>query len=443
MIKSLKYRILAWFIGIIFVIVSLFTLGVYVLLEHNINKATKDHFAHQALYIQKNILARLHEVDFDHDSILVGTEIAVFKDDEIIKQTKNFHVPNINTLIKDKKDFYLIDENSKSEDGVYLLHVKNPFVGVIAVLGKDIHREARDIAVILLICTPVLLLILLIVGIKLTNRIFGTIKDVSNAAKEISFNNFEATISLPDDDSEVKDLVDSFNQMISRIKNGVNRLDRFNSDVSHELKTPLTVIKGEVEITLRKVRNADYYQRSLQTILYETEQLESIVQNLLALTQYTHETIQQTFVVCHLDALVLDVIEKYEKEATQKSIEIQIDPIEDIQMQGNPILLQRVFSNLLDNALKYSESHTRVNIKLYKKNGIHFSIQDEGFGLSPEQQQQVFERFYRGDVSRNKKIKGFGLGLSIVQNGVALHGGNVQIEAFQSKGTTVHILFPC
>jgi signal transduction histidine kinase len=228
--------------------------------------------------------------------------------------------------------------------------------------------------------------------------------------------------------------------MIKRLKREVEHLEQFNSDVSHELKTPLTVIKGEIEITLNKIRDEKYYINSLKTIEHESQQIQEIVDNLLMLTKYTKENIKQTFQETSLDSILLETIDKYNMQLKQKNIKLDLEKFESIIKDVNPLLITTIFSNLIDNAIKYSLPNTHIKISLYKDEKIHFTIKDEGIGIEKKQLLKVMDRFYRVDESRNKKIKGFGLGLSIVKNSAKLHNATIKIDSKKGIGTEIEVI---
>jgi signal transduction histidine kinase len=159
------------------------------------------------------------------------------------------------------------------------------------------------------------------------------------------------------------------------------------------------------------------------------------------LTRYTKENIADSFELCSLDEILLQVREKYSKKLSEKNIALIIDRIEKIDMLANASLITLIYSNLLDNAIKYSETNTKIHLSLYKNEAIHFIIEDEGIGIAQEQLSKITERFYRVDESRNKKIEGFGLGLFIVKQSIELHNGTMHIDSTLDKGTKVEILF--
>jgi signal transduction histidine kinase len=229
--------------------------------------------------------------------------------------------------------------------------------------------------------------------------------------------------------------------MIERIKEGVAKLDRFNSDVSHELKTPLTVIQGEIELSLRKTREPKEYQATLQSIQKQSKQIELIIKQLLLLTKYTKESIRESFQECPLDSLLMQVVDKFQIRLQEKNLHLHIKRIEPVTMQANPVFMESIFSNLIDNAIKYTPEGKNILISLYKENKINFIVADEGIGIDAEHLDKITDRFYRVESSRSKKIQGFGLGLSIVKNSVLMHEGILDIQSILNKGTIIRVKF--
>jgi signal transduction histidine kinase len=307
-------------------------------------------------------------------------------------------------------------------------------------IDTQINKKLQEIKNILFILEPILLLIFVFVANKLIDKVLIPIDAITKRANKISVTDLSETIEQPLSDYEIKELVDSFNNMIKRLHNEVSHLDQFNSDVSHELKTPLTVIKGEIELTLNKTRDVQYYEKSLTTIQQEANAIQTIVDNILMLTKYTKANIEKTFTKISLDSLLLDTIKSYDNQLKNKNIKLHKKRIEPIIIDANLQLLTIIFSNLIDNAIKYTPKNKNIYISLYKKDKIYFVIKDEGIGISKDKLTKVINRFYREDESRNRQIKGFGLGLSIVKNGIELHNGTIKIASKKDKGTIVKIV---
>jgi signal transduction histidine kinase len=367
-------------------------------------------------------------------------EIAITKNNKLIKKTKNFKFEDFKKYLSKQDNFFLI-KNSENKNALYILSFDDPFKGKIIIFQKEIDENMENVLTIMFILNPILLVLLLLVGNKVIDKILDPVKKLTKTAKEITVENFSHTIEKPKETNEISELVNSFNEMIIRLKEGVDNLDRFNSDVSHELKTPITAIKGEIEITLKKYRDPKYYEKSLRTIFYEIDQLQKIVEDLLLLTKYTKSNIKQTFKECNLDTVIINAVESFTKKAAQKDINIDIKCIEPISISANESLIYSIVSNLLDNAIKYSPQGKSIYISLYKYKKIFLIIEDEGIGVDQDKLSKITDRFYRVDESRNKKIKGFGLGLSIVKNAVELHNANLHIVSTKDKGTTVTVIF--
>ena len=179
---------------------------------------------------------------------------------------------------------------------------------------------------------------------------------------------------------------------------------------------------------------------NFKTVEDEATIIQEIVDNLLMLTKYTKANIKQTFQTVNLDSILLDTISKYNFQLKEKNIKLNLKKFESISLDANSLLITTIFSNLIDNAIKYTPNDKNIYISLYKKDKIYFIIKDEGIGISRKQLSKVVDRFYRVDESRNKKIKGFGLGLSIVKNCVELHDATIEIDSQKNIGTTVKII---
>jgi signal transduction histidine kinase len=230
--------------------------------------------------------------------------------------------------------------------------------------------------------------------------------------------------------------------MVKRLREGIEKMERFNNDVSHELRTPLTVISTQIELALKKDREKEYYKNSLEKIDDESKKMKHMVQDMLILTKYTKDNIEETFCLCDLNSILMNCIEKFVFFADKKNISIEVKKFEKTLLKANSSLITILFSNLLDNAIKYSLENKKIFLSLFEENGrIIFIIKDEGIGIPKELLPKITDKFYRVDESRNKSIKGFGLGLSIVKNIIELHNGNMNIGSKESVGTTVLITF--
>lgn len=394
--------------------------------------------------MNNNIKNKLEYIANTTDSTHINTHhnsgIAIYKNGKITNQNANFDLKEVNHYLNSSKKFFII-QHEEDDDHIDALYIEDRQNYKLLVLKKNIDNKIENFQDILLVLVPLLLLVLLFLASRMIDKLLLPIQKLTKATHDISISDFSKNIPLPKENDEIKELVISFNKMLKRLREGVERLDRFNSDVSHELKTPLTVIKGEIEITLKRAREPEVYQESMRTILNQSQQIQNIVEQLLMLTKYSKDTIEESFEICSLDSILLTVIDKFEGQLKEKNLHLIIEKIEPLSINANRLLIESIFSNLLDNAIKYTPAHKKITLSLYRDKSICFSIKDEGIGISPEHLSKITDRFYRVDVSRNKKIKGFGLGLSIVKNGVELHGGKLIIRSVENEGLMVKVLF--
>jgi len=449
--KSIKTKVLFYFGAITILILILFNFSFYHFLEQNTKLTIQNNLYHKAVFINNQIISNVPISELLKHKELASFDIAILKEEKLQFKKENTFFKSLVKYVDEERSFFVFKRDGKL-DGLYIFRIKQPYKGAILFYEKDLNDEIssklKEVKDILFFLEPILLFLLLFMVSKVTDKILKSINKITKTANKIYVTDFASEIVTdfaseipqPKYDDEIKELVDSFNFMINRLKNGVQVLEQFNSDVSHELKTPLTVIKSEIEITLNKPRDTEYYEKTLATIASETQQIQTIVDDLLLLTKYTKENIKQTFQEVSLDSLLLSTIEKFHSKVKDKEIQLHIDKFESIIFQGNPVLLGTVFSNLIDNAIKYSSNNTNINISLYKNTKVHFLIEDQGIGISEEHLGKVQDRFYRIDASRNKKIKGFGLGLSIVSNSVELHDGTVTINSTKDVGTQIEVI---
>ncbi|WP_456480650.1 sensor histidine kinase [Nautilia sp.] len=223
-------------------------------------------------------------------------------------------------------------------------------------------------------------------------------------------------------------------KVANNIEDSFRRLKIFNSNVSHELKTPLTIMKGEIEVALM---HGECDEKMLKTLLNEINYINEITDKLLFLTKKDSLN-KQNFEEIDLEDVVLELFEKYSNK-----ISINLDIKEDeYTLKGDKTLLMIAISNLIENSIKYGA--TKIDISLEKdKNKIVLKIKDNGIGIPKEKLPFIFDEFYRVDESRNKKIKGFGLGLSIVKSIINLHKGKITLHSDGKEGVEAVIEFYC
>jgi len=428
--SNLKKRVLFWFGSASFIILFFFSIAFNYFLNKSINANIKTRLQDRVSFLHNKDIANISEYG-----------VAIIKNNHIVQKNNYFSLKNIRFYSQSKKSFFII-EHPGDDDYIDALYVQRLKDYSIAIYEKNIDNKIENFQDTLLWLVPILLVFIMFLAIKLVDKILLPIRHLTEVIKHISVNDFAQDIPLPSSDDEIKELILSFNSMIHRLHEGVEKLDRFNLDVAHELKTPLTVIRGEIEITLRKPREVHVYENSMSTVLEQTQQIQDIVEQLLFLTKYSETNIENSFEICSLDSLLINAIDSFENTLEHKNIEIVIERIEKCTLKVNVALVNSIFTNLIDNAIKYSSENKKIFLSLFEENHkIHFKIEDQGIGISKQHLKKITDRFYRVDSARNKKIKGFGLGLSIVQQAIFLHKGSLFIDSKEGKGSKIEVVF--
>jgi heavy metal sensor kinase len=286
----------------------------------------------------------------------------------------------------------------------------------------------------------ILLVIIAPLGYIFMKKAFAPVHKVVTLAKQITAEDLSHRIDSVNSNDEIGELADTLNEMIARLERSFHQIKQFSGDVSHELKTPLTAIKGELEVALRKERNKEEYQDILASVLEKTNQLENIIADLLFLARMDAHSIPLTFTEFPLDELLLEVYEETYRLAEQKQITFNLKHVEQVNVMGDSGLIKRVLLNLIGNALKYTESGGTIELALERDTDTAiWTIRDTGIGIPAESLPSIFDRFYRVDQSRSHDTGGSGLGLAIVQKIVEAHHGKIEVASEVGKGTTFKV----
>lgn len=290
----------------------------------------------------------------------------------------------------------------------------------------------------LLIATPIILIIFLFIANMLINRTLSPVKEVIESVKSISAKSLSNRVSIDNIPSEIKELVTTFNHLLNNLEDSFTKITSFSHDASHELKTPLTVIRGEIEVALKQDRSMDEYKSILRDILEESISIEKIINQLLFLSQKNTAEIKSNFLEVYLDEVVIDSVKWIDKFAKIKNIEIVIKKIIPSTIYANETLLKIAINNILKNAITHSNNDTVIEISMDESEKEYLlSIKDHGHGINDEDLPFIFDRFYRADKARSRKDSGFGLGLSIVKMILDIHSYTITIQSKKEVGTTV------
>jgi heavy metal sensor kinase len=311
------------------------------------------------------------------------------------------------------------------------------------VIRKEATELIIDLASAYLTALPVAVLVATCGVWWISRRALKLLHDVADAAEQIHARALDQRLPQPLVHDEVGRLVRVLNDTFDRLERSFAQAVRFSSDASHELKTPLTIMRGEIESALRAEVDDPRIESLLDSLLLQTQRLSAIAENLLLLSRADAGALTLKKEAIDFSAMCHELAEDAEILSRQRNITTKSHILSDIQVGADELYLRRTLLNLLDNAIKYNVEGGTVSISV-KKSGslVFFRIANTGPEIPKEQRDRIFERFYRADLSRSSERAGSGLGLSICREIVLAHGGQIWLEQPQPGWTEFVFTLP-
>lgn len=304
---------------------------------------------------------------------------------------------------------------------------------------EDIESTLQRLLLILIVSVPLLVFISGLSGYWLAARALQPVDQITGMARRISAEDLSARLNIPATDDEVGRLANTFDNMLARLDQSFQRERQFTSDASHELRTPLTVMQTLLGRMLKKPRTAKEYQQALYDISEEVDRLRTLTEDLMHLAQNEGNK-EIAFETINLSSFLEDVSDSLQPLIEAKGLNFTRQIDDNLCMHGNSDDLIRLFVNLLDNAIKFTDQgEIRLEAGV-QNNVIRIVVSDTGKGFDERHLPHIFDRFYRTDESRT--TPGSGLGLAIAKDIVQSHQGNIEVSSTRNLGSVFTILFP-
>jgi two-component system, OmpR family, sensor kinase len=317
---------------------------------------------------------------------------------------------------------------------VLIVGVPTSFVGVE--LSSVLRRTSAVIAIVLGLAA--------LSGLALARRALRPISETADAVKRISDRNLNEKLPEPGTNDEIDRLIKVFNELLGRLDLAFEMQRRFTSDASHEIGTPLTVLRGNTEVALLERHKPEEYESILRSNLEEIERLTQLTSNLLLLARSDSGEPQITKDVLSLNEQVPHIISRLLPLAQDRGITLVVNTGPPVFVEGDrPSLLQIIF-NLVSNALRYTPAGGRVEVKIFM-DGDHtakLEVIDTGVGISPQDLPRIFDRFYRTKSARGCEPAGSGLGLAICRTLAEAHGGRIYAQSCPGTGSCFTLMLP-
>ncbi len=294
----------------------------------------------------------------------------------------------------------------------------------------------------LLFLFPLVLIGLYLISSYLAGRSIAPVVSITETANRITKNNLNERIVLPHNEDELFDLSSAINALLERLEQAIERERQFTSDASHELRTPISVIRGTLEILNRQERSVKEYREKISYCLAELDRMTDMTEQLLVLARFDSEVKQNRTSTSFIEDLIEEIIIQRTPSILEKNIELSIKSEGTTKLPLNTFNTHLILDNLISNAIKYSHKNGEIEILIKgNSNRLKCYIKDNGVGIKQQDLQKIYTPFFRSDALNHKKIKGVGLGLSIVQKAIVISNGELKISSEYGKGTIVEVTF--
>jgi len=478
---SLRFKLTVWYVLILGILLTSFSSFLYFTLSKSLYRDVDNKLRSLAELIASESSSPLSKFSFGTiDQALeasmnlkpIGKFIQVLDESGNIGRKsdnlKNVQLPiSLNALKNASKGLITFETNRTIGNSPLRIMtfpvVENSHVTKIVQIASSlegVEDALNKLFLILIISVPSTLILASLGGQFLAHKALKPVDNITQTAPMITSENLNQRIHPPKVKDEISRLIETFNEMISRLDQSFRQMKQFSSDASHELKTPLTILKGEVEVMLRKERTSQEYQQTLRSNLEEINRMSQIVEDLLNLSKADTGEIILNKEDINLTEILDEVVAQMERLAKTKKLHLSAtNHHQDIHIFGDALRLRELFINLIENGIKYTEEGGSIRIILQKEyplpvtgkpdwverekgQFVKIIVSDTGIGVAKEDQERIFNRFFRVDKARSREQGGSGLGLSICKWIVEAHRGKIGVESELAKGSSFIVRLP-
>jgi heavy metal sensor kinase len=309
---------------------------------------------------------------------------------------------------------------------------------------NDFDRALARFRLALYAAVPMFLLLATFGGYWISRSALAPVDEITQAARNIGAQDLARRLTVPRTGDELERLASTLNEMLARLDASFQRTTRFTADASHELRTPVSVMRTSAELALRKPRTDAEYKESLSQILHESERVSQLIEQLLVIARADANSGSIAMQRLDLAEPLREACLHARPAADAKQVAFRESiPLQPLRILGDAVSLERLFHILLDNAVKYTPGGGQIEVHLSTRDSFAIAeVRDSGIGISPEDMPHIFDRFYRADRARTRESGGIGLGLAIGRWIAEAHRGEIQGESGPSQGSTFRVRFP-
>lgn len=435
-----------------FAVLLLFALtGIYFFVEHNWVRSFYTKLNSRAVTVSQFYLAEdnLSKEKFERvlkrfPQSLADERISIFDSSFRARFIPEDSIRWDSSILKSvvaKKEVYF-KQGDRQVAGIYYVDNSGPFIILVSAIDDQGKHDREELAFIMLCFFLISLVITFFTGKIFSRLALSPILDMTSKLKIIRSSSLDHRLSVSETNvDEIDTLSIGINNLLEHLEQSFDSQEAFIANASHELRTPITTILGEAEISLMNDRETQEYKQTLVNIIKETERLNFIINSLMDLVQTNISN--NDFQDISMDELLWEVVDEMCSKFPDRVVEVNYNHPEDhsvYNLQGNRQLLFIGINNILKNAIKFSEGKI-VHCEIFADHkGVNIVIKDEGMGIPASDINKIFQPFFRSVSALS--YSGYGIGLSLAQNIMKLHNGTIRVKSEPDKGTEFHLIFP-
>ncbi len=339
--------------------------------------------------------------------------------------------------------FNVLIENEHFKQGQFIVYNRQGVrtgIVLVAISREESFIVLKTLILILCLSYPLLIIGLYFFILFSVSKAISPVRNLIKSASAINDTNINLRMPLPAKEDEIFQLATTINELLDRIEKSMKNQKQFTADASHEMRTPLTAIRGILEVLVRKTRDPDQYEKGIKKAIIEVDRMHLLMEQLLQLARLSAGVVPVKQVPVFLYKMLTELEYKWKRKLNEQNISLHLNVPKNAQVHSDNVLLELIIENLVSNAIKYGRLNGNIYISWQEKNNT-LGITDDGIGISSGQLPHLFERFYRTDNSRNSRVPGNGLGLSIVKKISDLLKINIKVMSNEGKGTSFTLQF--
>ncbi|HUK17811.1 MAG TPA: heavy metal sensor histidine kinase [Bryobacteraceae bacterium] len=458
MIKSLRFRITAWYVAFFSLLFLAFGAFLYEFLSRALLNRVDNTLASQARTAAAMFGDEMDEEQGDIFKAAQGVtvnlkmdnRVAILSGWQILSSTGPVFQRELEAIrarsAAPEGQVLALPKLGKHGERAALLDAtaRGQTVLVLALADLDpVAASLAEVRQLLWLAMPLLVALAALGGYWLASRGLAPVGWMAEQARRITGSNLDTRLDIGHASHELETLAASFNELLGRLDQSFQGMRRFVADASHELRTPIAIIRGEADVALSRERAPAEYRASLAIVLDETRRLSRLVDDLLNLARADAGHVRLRMEDFYFNDLMAECCRSVQPLAHARSIHLECQAAGDVAFRGDQDLLRRLVVNLLDNAIRYTPRGGKVSAALEGEGPqLRIAISDTGCGIAAEAAPHVFERFYRADKGRSREDGGFGLGLAIVKWIAESHRGSVDLLSQPGAGSTFTVRLP-